>query len=396
MDPYQAVSNVDYYHPASKDVIVMQKVRILFVVLQLDAGGSERVVFDLARSLDRGKFEVFVAAFKGGVLAEPLQKICNELFFIDKKPGFDLSAMLRLADIVKANGIDVVNAHHYMPCFYSFLGTRVLNGKRLVYTEHSVPEVEEIAASVHGRIFQWLLYRITAVVGVSRAIAGKFREKYPRHAGKIHEILNGVDIEKYRGKGNRTELRRLWGLDDDCFVVGTVANFRNVKNHVCLVRAAGRLKDSHKKLRLFFVGTGFPGDAENSEEEVRMLISELGLQDRVVLAGYQENVPELLPVFDAFCLPSLSEGLPVSLLEAMAAGIPVIGSRVRGIIEVVTDGTTGMLFSSNDDEELSRVLSDVLDNPARTVALADNAYVFVQQDHSLKSCQEEYFKILDS
>lgn len=143
----------------------MKKTRVMFVVLQLDAGGSERVVYDLARNLDREKFEVYVAAFKGGVLAEPLRAICKEVVFVDKRPGLDLRAMHQVARLVRKFGIDVVNAHHYMPCFYSFLGTRVLNGRRLVYTEHSVPEVEGVAGSFHGKLFNLMLYRMSAVVG---------------------------------------------------------------------------------------------------------------------------------------------------------------------------------------------------------------------------------------
>jgi len=334
----------------------MQKTRVLFVLLQLDAGGSERVVFDLARSLDPDKFEVFVAAFKGGVLSTPLKNICKDVFIIEKKQGFDSAAMFKLAKIVKNYRIDVVNAHHYMPCFYSFLGTKVLNGKRLIYTEHSVPEIENIVNSIHGKIFYCMLYIINSVVGVSKAITEKFRENYPHHADKFHQILNCVDIEKFRGKGTLEDVRKHWGLAKEHFVVGTVANFRKVKNHACLVRAAGRLKDSHPQLRLFFIGTGFPGAVENSEDEVRALILELGLQDRVVFAGYQENIPEMLSSFDAFCLPSFSEGLPVSLLEAMAAGVPVIGSEVAGITEVVTHRKTGLLFPSDDDERLALLL----------------------------------------
>ncbi|MDD2272142.1 MAG: glycosyltransferase [Desulfuromonadaceae bacterium] len=374
----------------------MGKTRVLFVVLQLDAGGSERVVFDLARSLDSDTFEVFIATFKGGVLAGPLKKICKDVIFVEKKQGLDISAMFKLANIIKDNFIDVVNAHHYMPCFYSFLGTRVINSKRLIYTEHSVPEVEDIVNSVHGKIFYWMLYRINAVVGVSKAIAGKFREMYPCHANKFHEILNGVDIEKYKGKGAREEVRSRWGLAKEHFVVGTVANFRKVKNHACLVRAAGRLKDSHPQLRLFFVGTGFPGDTENSEDEVRTLIRSLGLQDRVVLAGYQENIPEILSALDAFCLPSFSEGLPVSLLEAMAAGVPVIGSEVKGIVEVIKDGKTGMLFSSNSDAELSGVLKNILDSPRIVESIVDDAFLFVKGDHSFKLWLEKYSRVLDN
>lgn len=368
----------------------MQKTRILFLLPQLDAGGSERVVFDLARSLDPRKFKVFAAAFRSGVLVEPLKTICEEVFIIDKKPGFDVSAMLAVANIIKNRGIDVVNAHHYMPCFYSFLGAKVLNVKRLIYTEHSVPEVENIANCFHRKIFNWMLYGINGVVGVSKAITETFRKRYSRHAGKFHEIVNGVEIEKFHPNGMRAIVRNTWGFTDDHFVVGTVANFRKIKNHVCLVRAAGRLKDTHPQLRLFLVGTGFSGDAENSEDEVRSLVQRLGLQDRVVMAGYQENIPELLSALDAFCLPSFSEGLPVSVLEAMAAGVLVIGSEVAGISEVVAHGETGLLFRADQDEQLALLLKDQITHPERSAMLAFNGNKFVRKNHSYKLWIEAY------
>ncbi len=372
----------------------MKKTRVMFVVLQLDAGGSERVVYDLARNLDREKFEVYVAAFKGGVLVEPLRAICKEVVFVDKKPGLDLGAMLQIARLVREFDIDVVNAHHYMPCFYSFLGTRVLSGRRLVYTEHSVPEVEEVGQNFHGKLFNLMLYRVSAVVGVSRAITERFRELYPRHSSKFHLILNGVDIEKFRNKGDRDLVRSRWGLTADHFVVGTVANFRRVKNHACLVRAAARLKESHPQLRLMFVGTGFPGDEENSEPEVRALVQELGLEGRVVFAGYQEDIPAMLSAFDAFCLPSFSEGLPVSLLEAMAAGVPVVGSAVRGIEEVIESGITGWLFCNESSAALATCINDIVSRPKVLKINSENAYRFVSEKFSLKSNLEEYGKIL--
>lgn len=366
----------------------MQKTRILFVMLQLDAGGSERVVFDLAKSLNSEKFEVFVAAFKGGVLSESLRRICKEVLFVEKKPGFDIYAMIKLANIVKKYRIDVVNAHNYMPCFYSFLGTKVLNFKRLIYTEHSVPEVESITGCFHGKIFNLMLYRINAVVGVSRAITEKFRVKFPRHTDKFHEILNGVDIEKFRDQGDREAVRSHWGFLKDHFVVGTIANFRKVKNHVCLVRAAGRLKDSYPQLRLFFVGTGFHNDNENSENEVRTLVYDLGLQDRVVFAGYQENIPEILSALEVFCLTSFSEGLPVSLLEAMAAGLPVIGSEVAGITEVVTHRKTGLLFPSDNDERLALLFVELMEKPEKSILLVSGGMQYVDNNHSIETCHK--------
>lgn len=350
-------------------------------MLQLDAGGSERVVFDLVRSLDPDRFEIFIVSFKGGVLAEKIKYFCKEIFFVKKKYGLDILAMFTIANIVNKNNIDVVNAHHYMPCFYSFLGTKVLNNKRLVYTEHSVPEVESIAKCFHGKLFYLMLYRINAVVGISTAITKKFKEKYPGHADKFHKILNAVDIDKFTGKGGRQSVRSKWGLTKDNFIVGTVANFRKVKNHVCLVRAAGRLKDSYPQLRLLFVGTGFPGDSENSEDDVRGLIRDLGLQDRVILAGYQEDIPGMLSAFDVFCLPSFSEGLPVSLLEAMAAKVPVIGSDVVGIIEVIRHGVTGFLFPSNNDTALAVAIEKMLIDPLLCKSMSEECLKLVEEIH---------------
>ena len=363
----------------------MQKTRVMFVVIQLEAGGSERVVLDLARGLSQEKFEVYVTAFNGGVLEAPLREICKDVFIIEKSRRFDLSTMLQLAKIVRKYRIDVVNPHHYMPCFYSFPGTRILNRKKLIYTEHSVPEVEGIASGKHGKILNMMLFRINAVVGVSREITVRFRERYPSHTDKFHEILNGVDIDKFNVKGTRNHVRKRWGLTNDHFVIGTVANFRKVKNHACLVRAAVRLKDVYPQLRLLFVGTGFPGDPDNTEVEVRELILELGLQDMIILTGYQENIPEMLSAFDLFCLPSFSEGLPVSVLEAMAAGIPVVGSQVRGIKEVVHDRETGVMFFPNDDSDLSRALEEILSNPSFGQTLANQAFNYVRKMHSKKA-----------
>ena len=354
---------------------------MLFVISQMSVGGSERIVLDLAQNLNFDQYKIYIATFKDGVLSHSFRHICQNIFLIEKKRRFDIHAMFQLAKIIRKHRIDIVNAHHYMPCFYSFLGTRILNQKKLIYTEHSVPEVEGIASGVHGKILNMMLFRINAAVCVSREITVRFKEHYPRHAQKIHEIVNGVDIDKFNVKGTRNYVRKRWGLTNDHFVIGTVANFRKVKNHACLVRAAARLNDDYPQLRLFFVGIGFPGDSENSEEEVRKLIREHGLQDRVILAGYQENIPEMLSAFDVFCLPSFSEGLPVSVLEAMAAGVPVVGSRVRGIKEVVKNQETGLLFPSNNDSELAETLKSLLGSKSLTQILSANAFDYVQKNH---------------
>lgn len=366
-----------------------KKIRVMFVMLQLDAGGSEKVVLDLVTNLDPRKFEIYIATFKGGSLEPLFKDHCEKIFFIEKKPGFDFFAMLTLSRIIKSNKIDVINAHHYMPCFYSFMGAKFLNRKMFVYTEHSVPEVEQVIHCIHGKIFNLMLFRIDTVVGVSQEITEKFKISYSSHCTKFRTILNGVDIDKFSTREYREDVRARWGFSKNHFVVGMVANFRKVKNHACLVKATALLKGSYPNLRLVFVGKGFLGDPESSESEVRKLIDELGLKGRVILTGYQENIPEMLSMFDVFCLPSISEGLPVSVLEAMAAGVPVIGSQVKGLKEIIKDRETGLLFVDDNEYHLARAVEELMTSRALSQTLATKAFEYLRSTHDINTWVQE-------
>lgn len=365
------------------------KTNVLFVMLQLSMGGTERIVLELARNLNEDFFDVYVASFAGGTLESQLRQICKEIFLISKKAGFDLNAMMQLSGIIDRENIHVVNAHHYMPFFYSFLGARVFRNAKLIYTEHSVAEVDMIS-NWHMHIFNSLLYRTNTVVGVSNEVSEAFRKKFPRHSGKFMSIPNGVDIERFSSRVERLDIRAHWGFSPEDYVIGTVANFRYVKNHVCLVRAFQRLSTVNPNARLILVGKGYPGDLENSEEEVRRLVAFHELEDRVVFAGYQEDIPSILQCLDVFCLPSFSEGLPVSILEAMAAGVPVVGSDVRGIREVVSHNETGLLFPVNDHDALAQQFIQLQNDRELSRKIIRSAFDFVCRNHGIARWTDTY------
>jgi len=371
----------------------IKKTRVLFVIHQLGVGGSEYVVLNLTQQLDPANFEVSVAAFGGGALENDFHKACENIFLIYKNPGFDYSAMIQMSKIIKNNKIDVINAHHYMPLFYSFAASKILNRRQLVFTEHSVPEVDSIKNSIHGKIFNIMCYQIDSIVGVSNEIANRFKGHYPRHQKKVLTVLNGIDTVKYNNKVNKSEIRNQWGLTSEQFVVGVVANFRHVKNHACLVRAVSRIKDAYSNICLFFVGVGVSNPLENSESEIRILVAEKGLKQQVVFAGYQDDVPAILPIFDVFCLPSFSEGLPVSVLEAMAARVPVIGSKARGITEVIKHRHTGLLFDIDNDEELAGFLVEVIQNREILKTMSDNGYKYVVENHDTATWIKQWSNI---
>ena len=125
-------------------------------------------------------------------------------------------------------------------------------------------------------------------------------------------------------------------------------------------------------------------------DEVKDLIHRLRLDDKVVMAGYREDVRQVLSNFDVFCLPSFSEGLPMSVLEAMAANVAVVGSDVRGNREALSHGETGLLFPSNDDGALSRALDDLVTNGGLRTALREKAFTFVSSVHGVDRWVSSY------
>lgn len=372
-----------------------EKTNLLFVLTGVGAGGSERVVLELARHLDPARFRIDLAFFAEGPLHEAFSEVCSGVFRIRKKEGFDPRAMSQLGWIVRKRNIDVVSAHHYMCFFYSFPAARLLNRRRLFYTEHSVPEVLRISGG-HARACAFLFRETDGVIGVSKEITDAFREKFPASPLKFLSMPNSVDLARFAGADGRERVREELSLLPGHFVIGTVANFKRVKNHACLIRAFAVLSEKHPEARLVLAGRGDPEDPENTEQEVGRLIGDLGLREKVVVAGYRNDVANLLRSFDVFCLPSFSEGLPMSLLEAMAARLPVVGSNVRGIREVIQPMQTGLLFPSNDDARLAECLQTLAEDARLRLRLADDGHGYVSEKHGLRQWVAAYERLLDA
>ncbi len=369
------------------------KTNLLFFLIQLDTGGTEQVVLELVRNLNRSKFNVYVGSFFGGSLEKPFTESCARLFRVRKtSSGVDLRSILQIYGILRDYSIDVVNAHHFLPYLYCHAGALV-NRSRLIYTEHSVPEVLRVAQGPTRSMCSLMMHSTDAFLGVSKEVSTVFGACFPAHCKKVIQISNAVNINRFTEVLPHEGLRKVWGLSDQDFIIGCIANFRRVKNHACLIHAMKHLVASHPEIRLVLVGQGFPKDMENSEEEVRNLVRNLNLDRNVVFAGYRQDVPQLMKLFDAFCLPSLSEGMPVSLLEAMAAKVPVIASNVRGIREVIFHEQTGLLFANNDSHELAQGLQRLIEDPELRHALRREAFIHVQVNHGLEQWVAAYEKL---
>lgn len=239
---------------------------------------------------------------------------------------------------------------------------------------------------------RWLMEFTDRVVALSGPHARYLRDVEGISPGRIRVINNGIDVDAYAsapagGEGLRAEL----GIEDGDRVAIMVAALRPEKAHEALIDAAGRLVAAGRSLKFLVVGDGARRTALEAEVAAR------GLADAVIFLGTRSDVARLLHVSDVLVLPShdVVETLPLAVLEAMAAGVPVVASRVGSVHELVEDGVTGRLIAPADSLELAAAIAYILDNPARAGAMAEAARTRVASRYSLERMARGYQEMFE-
>lgn len=370
-------------------------INVLFVILQTEMGGSERLVHTLVHSIDRSVFNPFVAWFFGDAPLKEFTDLHVPLFHVPKKKRIDFSAMKKLSDIVRENNIHVVNAHHFMSLVYTFYGCKIANRRRLIYTEHSAWEID--ALTERWKIMgSFLLKRVDASVGVTSAVSLQIQSAFKTNEAKTFVIENGVDISRFSRSRDKAKMLASLGLREGEKVIGIVANFKKIKNHMYLLKAFNGLIKEYENVRLLLVGQGYRNDPEDTEMEIRSFIEKNGLDDKVMILGYRSDVPDLLSIMDIFCLTSFSEGLPISLIEAMAAGLPLVGTDVNGIKEVIIQNRNGILVDVNNVDEMKRALLALLGDESLRNKMGKESRYLVESQYSLNGFVRQYEDLFKS
>ena len=369
-------------------VVADSKIRVLFAMLQMGMGGSERLIYNLVKNLDRRVFDPSIAWFMNEQPLKEFEELGVPLHYVAKRRRIDPGAMHRFGMIVREHGIDVVNAHHFMPFFYAYYGSKIA-GARLVYTEHSEADILA-AGGKWRRLGGFLLRRTDAAVGVSEKVSSTLRSHFGVAPDHLHTIENGVDVELFSPNlVQRTRLRQHLGFSPQDRVIGHVANFRRNKNHMFLLRGFRDLLRRRSDVKLVFIGQGTAGDPENSEPEVVRFVESEGLCGSVHLLGYQSNVQDLLQTLDAVCLVSYKEGLPLSLIEAMASGLPVIGTDIEGIRGVVQRDVNGLLVIPDDVAGLTDALDRMISDEALRRRMGQASQRLANEKYSLSRCLQQ-------
>ncbi len=326
----------------------------------LTVGGAEVLAADLARGLaDRYRF-IFICLDNLGRLAQQLQAEGFPVFCLERQPGIDLRCMIRLARLWHRYEVDLVHAHQYTPFFYAACARLWRYGPPILFTEHGrwYPDYPRRRRMVFNRLAFRGRDRVTAVGQAVREALVR-NEGLPRH--RIRVIYNGVDLQRFAPRPERRlPVRQSLGLSELDVVIVQVARLDYLKDHITAIRTMARLVHQVPEAKLLLVGDG------PKREVIEAEIKAQRLEGAVRLLGEREDVPELLWAADVCLLTSISEGIPVTLIEAMAAELPVVATKVGGVPEVVLHGQTGFLSPAGDDADLADCLLRLAhDSPLR-------------------------------
>ncbi len=353
--------------------------RILQVVLKLDPGGAERLVIDLARRL-RPEFEPVVCCLdERGAWATELDDADVRVRVLGRRPGFHPGLGRSLAALAREEGCDVLHCHQYSPFVYGCLAKAFSPGLGLVFTEHG----RLAGAQVSGkrRVANAVLARTP---GRFFAVCEELRrflldEGFP--SGRLEVCYNGIDPGPPASPAARAAARNLLSLPPEEFVVGSVARLDPVKDLATLLRA---FSAAGRGGTLVLVGDG--PERSTLEGAAR----DLGVADRVRFLGARTDVRRLLPGFDVFVNSSTYEGVSLTIIEAMAAGLPVVATRVGGTPEVVQDGANGRLVPAGGTEAMAVALQRLADDPTERAALGAGGRSTVESRFRFDDMRDTY------
>ena len=322
--------------------------RILQVINNLQYGGIEKLAIELSAGLKAAGHDSLICCLEeDGPLATEAATRGLQVVALGKRNGMDLRLVPRLAALIRQERIGVVHTHNMSPLLYGTLAACLVRVRALVNTRHGREEKRR------SPLIWWLN---DAVVAISEDAKRRLLAYNRLDARGVRVIYNGIAPPPANGHAVG-ELKQALGAAPHRRLIGTVGRLAPEKDHATLLRAFARLVRAGCDADLLIVGDGPLRPA------LQRLAGELGLDGRVVFCGFRQDARQLLRAFELFVLPSLTEGIALTLLEAMAAGIPVVVTEVGGSPEVVVDGVTGLLVPTQQPEALSVALGAVLSHP---------------------------------
>lgn len=344
--------------------------------LPIISGSGINTLLTMKGSHERGH-KVALACASAGRLTEECDRAGVAVYLVPQltnriDPPRDFSAVFALARLMRRHRFDLVHTHNSKAGFIGRLAARLAGVPVAIHTVHGFA-FHDAETPLRRALFRWLECLAArwcdGMIFISRPLADwAKRERIGRRVPQV-VIYSGIDVGSFQS-GDGLRFRQGWGIPPARLVVGMISKLWKGKGHDVLLRAWKKILECNQIAPpplLLIVGEGY------LEESLKAQAAELGLQDSVLFAGFQSDMPAVAAAIDVAVLPSLFEGMGRVILEAMAAGKPVVASKTGGIPDLVKHGENGLLVQPGNQDSLEMALLEVLTRPALRAQLAQGA-----------------------
>lgn len=314
-------------------------------------GGEQQIIYlvEETRKLD-------VEAIVGCKAGSEVENYCKEndlpFYSLDFKSAYDFSTAREIIRIAKEEDIDLVQTHtsksHTMSVIAGLIG---LNVPQIMTRRVDFPVKDNWFSK-----FKYNYSKITRIICISETIR-RITEPDIHDKSKLVTIHSGVDMDRFLPHKDSQWLRENYKMSDDTVIVGNTSAISDQKDYPTFISTAEAVLKKRKNVHFFIVGDG------PEREEIQELVKKRGLKDKITFTGFKKNIREILPSLDVFLFTSKTEGLGTSVLDAMAAGVPIVATAAGGVSEMVNHEKNGLLFPVKDVKQLTEGVIRLIDDP---------------------------------
>ena len=367
---------------------VHEKGNILHLISSSGLLGAEHVLLELAEYSKKQGLKVTIGVFENShnpnlELANSAKKLGLNVQMFPCSGRLDKKTVHIIKDYVDTEDVKILHSHNYKSNFYAW---RALsnNNVRWVVTNHGRRLGFKLL--FYNLLDTVIARRADKLIAVSDEIARKMKVA-GINPEKVHVIKNGINLNRFIKNIGSNSIKESLGIKKEIRVIGTIGSLTKEKGHVYLLKAATNVIERFPEVMFLFVGDG------KERINLEKAASKLGIEDKIIFSGMREDVPEILSILDVFVLPSLNEGLPMALLEAQAARIPAVATRVGAIPDVLEDGVTGILVNSKDPEAISEAIIRILEDHDSALSMAQKGFERVRDDFSSEKMASKYLSL---
>jgi len=367
------------------------KIRVLQAIRQGKVGGGETHMLELVSAIDKTMFSPLVLSFTDGPMVEQIRQLGIPVFIIETEKGFDWRKWGRVKKLLTEQKIDIVHAHGTRANSNVFWATRKLK-LPLVYTIHgwSFHQDQSLFMQRVREISEKLLTsQSTSNICVSFSNQQDGIQRFNMKNSTV--IYNGISKDKFNPEGKYADIRKEFNIPEEKTLIGYIVRITLQKDPLTLIKAMKIVLDQTSDIMLLIVGEG---DLKN--EAVRM-VKDFGISSNVVFEDFRLDVPDILNAIDIYCLPSLWEGLPIGILEAMSMGKVIIATPIDGTKEIITANENGIFVPQQNPERLASAILEIHHNKQLKEKLSKNAIQTIQEKFTITEMVkkiENHYKLI--